>query len=166
MAALTAASYRDIKNIGMSVRESYRVDNAAVIFVGAWTAVPGANALTADRGYLVEWQNQINLLWAGMSVEESATNSLGVAGSVTGDTAATPVVEMSVEAGAFVLLRGTVTGVSAQTDVGRTQVYASNDNDLTVTANQAPDVGRVNYWYTSTTCDVFFYGKVASWATM
>ena len=165
MAALTASTYRVIENCGPSIRMTWRLDNANTFYPGGWTAIPGANALTADRGYLVEWQNEINLLWAGMFLGISATNSLASDSSIVGDTSASPVVEGSTEAGSFVLMSATVTGVSGQTDVGRSKVYASNDNDLTVTANQAPVVGRVRYWITSTTCDVLFHGMVAAWFT-
>lgn len=161
MATLSEATKRRVRNLN-PWSQNWRVDNAATLYFGAWTAVPGANALTADRGYLVEWQNEVNLLWAGYVIG-SGTNDLSTTNTVVGNTSATPVVEATTEAGPFILLQATVTGVSAQANVGRTQVYASNDNDLTTTANQAPVVGRVLYWYTSTTCDVLFYGLLESW---
>lgn len=160
MSTLTAATQRRGRNWGPSIHQNFRVDNSATIFVGAFTGLPGANALTSDRGYLVEWQNQVNLQWAGIAIAESATNSLSTSNTVVGDTSASPVVELAVETGAYVLEQYTVTGVSAQTDVWRTAVYGSNDNDLTTTAGYPAAIGRVLYWYSSTTCDVLLFGML------
>ena len=160
MSTLTAAVQRRTRNWGPAIMQNYRVDNAATIYIGAFCGLPGANALTSDRGYLVEWQNQVNLQWAGIAIAESATNSLSVDGTVVGDTSASPVVQLAVDCGPLVLEQYTVTGVSAQTDVWRTSVYGSNDNDLTTTANYTTAIGRVLFWYSSTTCDVLLFGQL------
>lgn len=160
MAALTAKAERTFKTI-YSFQQSHRVDNGEVIYAGAYCGFPGANALTSDRGYLVAFQNESTMIWAGIALAQSGTGSVGTDGSVTGDTSASPVVEASTEMGAGVLQNVTVTGVSAQTDVMRTSVYASNDNDLTTTANYTTAMGRVLYWYSSTSCDVLVYGTLA-----
>lgn len=161
MSALSAAAQRRVRNLH-NWSQNWRAQNSNTFYFGAFCAVPGANALTSSRGYLVEWQNEINLLWAGYIIG-SGTNSLSTTNTVVGDTSASPVVEATTECGPFILVQYTVTGVSAQSNVGRTQVYASNDNDLTTTANQAPVVGRVLYWYSSTTADVLMYGLLESW---
>ena len=164
MAALAAAIQRDGLIIwGSSIVQSWRVCNSKTIYAGAWTALAGANAQTSCRGYLNAWTNDINLKWGGMAIPASATNNLSTVNSVVGDSSGTPIPEISTECQAFVLRTVAVTGVSAQTDVGRTQVYASNDNDLTTTANQSPYVGWVVRWYSSTTCDVLFQGVINAW---
>lgn len=163
MSVLSAATQRTISLWGSSIVQSWRVCNGVTIYMGSWCALPGANAQTGCRGYLRTWTNDINLLWGGMAIPASATNSLSVTNTVVGDTSLTPIPEMSTECQSFIFIQATVTGVSAQTDVGRTTVYASNDNDMTTTANQSPVVARVARWYSSTTCDVLFYGVMDHW---
>ncbi len=158
MAALTAASQRRIKPAGASIQRNFRVVNSDTIYFGAWVGLPGTSALTSSRGYAVPYQDESTLIWlghaAGASPGDVETNM-----SVIGDTSESPVPEVVVDIGPLLFEQGTVTGVSAQTDVGDL-VYASNDNDLTTTASYTPAVGRVVYWHSSTTADVLFYGMV------
>lgn len=165
MAALSAKAERTFKTI-YSFQQSHRVVNGDIIYAGAFCGFPGANALTSDRGYLVPFQNETNMIWAGIALAQSGTGSVGTDGSVTGNTSASPVPEMATEMGAGVLQNITVTGVSAQTDVMRTSVYASNDNDLTTTSNYTTPMGRVLYWYSSTSCDVLVYGNLINLSSL
>lgn len=162
MAALTAATARRYRPWGSPVPISARVANSDTVYVGSFCGWPGTNALTSRRGYLTTYRNEVNMIWAGLAIGTSATNSLSVTNTVVGDTSATPVPEIAVEAGSFILEQAAVTGVSAQADVARIAVYASNDNDLTTTAGYPGVVGRVMYWYSSTTCDVLFYGFLSA----
>lgn len=161
MSALTAATQRRVRNLH-PWSQNWRAQNSNTFWFGAFCGLPGSSALTSSRGYLVEWQAEQGLLWAGYVIG-SGTNNLSTSNSVVGDTSASPVVEVTTECGPFILVQYTVTGVSAQTDVGRTVVYASNDNDLSTTQTQAPAVGRVIYWHSSTTADVLMYGLLESW---
>lgn len=159
MAALTAQTQRRMKTIA-SWHQTYRVANSDTLYVGSFCGLPGAQAQTSRRGYLTTYRDEQGFIWAGVLIGESATNSLSATNTIVGDTAASPVVESSVESGSLILEQYTVTGVSAQTDVLRTSVYARNDNDLNTTQSQSGVIGRVLYWYSSTTCDVLIYGTV------
>jgi len=161
MAALTTATPRRYRPWGMSVTQNWRVANTNTIYVGAWTALPGTGGLTSNRGYLVPYQNIATIEWAGMAIPGGTPGDLSTTNTIVGNTSAAPVVEATTEAGPFIFERATVTGVSAQTDVGKA-FYASNDNDLTLTAAVSPAVGRIIYWYSSTTADVLFYGYLAA----
>lgn len=170
MAALTASTTIPRTQKVWAFPYTFRVANTRRIYAGALCGLPGANALTSNRGYLDRWQNQINLQWAGIAEAQSWTGSLIVAAqtgtaanvnSVLGDTSLTPIPEITVETGPIILREVVVTGVSAQTDVWRTLVYSSTDNftDLSTTATSyAPAIGKVVYWNTSTTCSVFLFG--------
>jgi len=176
MANLTAFdTWTQIQKVE-SLPLSFRIANSVRIFAGAICGLPGANALTSSRGYLQRWQNQVNIQYAGIAIAESWTGGLLTAArtgtaanvnSVLGDTGLTPVPEISVETGPIIAREIAVTGVSAQTDVWRTLVYGTTDNqdDLTTTATAyAPALGKVVYWNTSTTCSVYFFGMLRSTA--
>lgn len=62
-----------------------------------------------------------------------------------------------------ILVQQTVTGVSAQTDIGA-PVYISDDDTMTLTrpADDAVCIGMVIRWYSSTTCDVLVFDPVDS----
>jgi hypothetical protein len=53
-----------------------------------------------------------------------------------------------------------VTGASGVTDLGD-EVYAADDNDFTLTASGATQIGKVVRWISSTTCMVYFEGLQA-----
>lgn len=162
MAALTAAQQRKPRHWGPAVQQNWRVANADTIYVGSFCGVPGTNALTSRRGYLTTYRDQVNMMWAGLCAGTGTAGDLSTSDSIVGNTSATPVAEASTYVNPFVLDQYTVTGVSAQTDVLRIAVYASNDNDLTTTASYPAAIGRVVYWWSSTTADVLFYGVLAS----
>jgi hypothetical protein len=162
----TYANYLKVQSIPLN----FKIANAIRIYAGALCGLPGTNALTSSRGYLVRWQDQINLQWAGIAtaadpstglLTSARTGTASNVNSVLGDTSLTPIPEISVETGPGILREVTVTGVTAVTDVWRTLVYCSTDNysDLTTTATSyAPAIGKVVYWNTSTTCSVYLFG--------
>ena len=173
MAQLTQATYPPYEHASRwSWTQSFRLANAQRLWAGAFAGLPGTNALTSSRGYLVEWQDQLNLQWAGIAEAQSWTGGLltsarsGTAAninSVLGDTGVTPIVEMSCELGPVILKNVVVTGVSAQADLWRTLLYCNTDNyaDLSTTASTyAPAIGKVLYWYSSTSADVLLFGAL------
>lgn len=162
MAALTASTTRRYRSGGFSWHQNWRVSNNDVIYIGSFCGIPGADALTSRRGYVDTYSDEQTIQWVGPCIRTSYESAADRDNNrVTGDTSASPVPEAWTEAGPIVLEQVTVTGVSAQADV-RLAVYASNDNDLTVTASQSPVIGRVVYWYSGTTVDVLAYGYLAS----
>ena len=171
MAALTAATTPPIEHDARrSWPQTFRISNAIRIYAGALVGLPGTNALTSSRGYLVRWQDQINIQWAGIAEAQSWTGGLITSAqsgtvanvnSVLGDTSATPIVEVSVECGPSILKNVTVTGVSAQADLWRTLLYCSTDNytDLSTSATTyAPAIGKVLYYYSSSNAVVYLFG--------
>ena len=172
MAALTAATTPSTRKV-YSMIQSHRIADARRIYAGAFCGFPGANALTSSRGYLQSWQDQLNIQWAGIAEAQSGVGSLITAASTTtpssvlGETSDTPIPEIATEMGPFIVVNATVTGVSAQTDVWRTLIYCSSDNfaDMTTTASSyAPAIGKVLYWYSSTSADVLIFGSLRSTA--
>lgn len=172
MANLTAATAPNITKKVYSLPQTFRIANAVRIYAGAMCGLPGANALTSSRGYLQRWQDQVNLQWAGIAEATSWTGGLLTSArtgtpsnvnSVLGDTSLSPVPEISVEMGPFIIGSQAVTGVSAQSDVWRTLIYLSTDNfaDMTTSATSyAPAIGKVLYWYSSTRADVLIFGAL------
>lgn len=159
MAALTAASQRRYRLWGKSVLQNYRVMNSQTIYVGSFVGTPGTVGLTSARGYARTYTDEQTIEWLGLAI--GSPFNLSTTNTIVGDTSASPVIEVSCETGPFVLEQYTVTGVSAQTDVGKA-LYARNDNDLNLTASQAPAAGRVEYWWSSTTADALLYGRLAA----
>lgn len=159
MAALTAATARRYRLRGKPEMQNFRVLNAHTIYVGSFVCMPGTAGLTSARGYARTYSNTQTVEWLGLAI--GSPFDLSTTNTIVGDTSATPIIEVTCETSAFVLEQYAVTGVSAQTDVGKA-FYASNDNDLTLTSSQSPAVGRIDYWWSSTTCDVLFYGRTAA----
>ena len=157
MAALSAATQRKFSTI-MSWTANYRVLNGGTIWVGSFVGLLNGTS-TAQRGFAKAYADQNNIKYMG--IMQGSPFNLATTLKVVGDTTATPIPEVTVEAGPMILRSATVTGVSALTDVGR-QVFLRNDNDLNLTQILSPRIGRVEYWYSSTTCDVLLYGNLAS----
>lgn len=158
MAALSAAvSNRKWASI-YAWTQNYTVLNGATIYVGSFCGLLNGTA-TAQRGYLKAYADQNNIKFMGLCIGSpfDLTTSL----TVVGNTSATRIPQATVEAGPGILKQYTVTGSSAATDVGR-QVYLRNDNDMNLTQILSPRIGRVEYWYTSTTCDVLVYGNLSA----
>lgn len=164
MAALTASTIRRTRAAGGPFHQNWRVRNTNVIYIGSFCGMPGTSGLTSTRGYLQAYADVQTIQWAGICI---GTNYESTAdrnnNRVTGDTAATPVPEAHTDAAPFILEQVTVTGVSAQGDVG-TDVWATNDNDLQDTAapSGAPAIGNIVYWYSSTTVDLMVFGYLGS----
>jgi len=158
MAALTAAvSNRSWASIH-SWTQNYKVLNAGVIYVGSFCGALNGTS-TAQRGYVKAYADQNNIKYMGIAI--GSPFDLATTLKVTGDTSATRIPQVTLECGPAILKSYTVTGTTAATDVFR-QVYLRNDNDMNVTAILAPRIGRVEYWYTSTTCDVLLYGALSA----
>ncbi len=175
MAALTAFTTPPVEhNSRWSWSQTFRIANAIRIYAGAFVGLPGTNALTSARGYLSRWQDQINLQWVGIASNQSwtagnitaaQTGTASNVNSVLGDTSATPIVEVSAECGPIILKNVAVTGVSAQADLWRTLIYCSTDNytDLSTTATSySPAIGKVLYYYSSTSAVVYLFGMARS----
>lgn len=167
MSALSAATQRRYRKWGYSVNQNWRVANGVTIYFGSFCMIPGLRSLTSTRGYARPYQTVQNQIWIGLAI--GSPFSLSVTNTIVGDTSATPVPEVTTEAGPFILEQYAVTGVSAQSDV-RQSVYATTDNDLTLSQTggagaQDKEVGTVTYWWSSTTCDVLLYGYLASLQT-
>lgn len=174
MAALTQPTFPPYEHAArFSWTQTFRIADARRIYAGALTGIPGTGGLTANRGYLDRWQNVATLQWIGIAEAQSWTGGLITSAqtgtpanvnSVLGETSNTPIDEISVEMGPVILKNVAVTGVSAQTDLWRTVVYCSTDNytDLSTTATLAPAIGKVLYWYSSTSCDVLLFGALRS----
>lgn len=163
MAALTAQTARRLAPGGFSWPRNWRIADTIRVYIGSFCGIPGTGGFTSTRGFLRPWSNVATTQWAGVCTGFNfPANVVDInAGSLAGATAESPDPEAVTEAGPVVLENYSVTGVSAQADL-RLSVYATNDNDLTVTANIAPIVGRIIYYRTSTNCDVLFYGYLAS----
>ena len=158
MAALTAAvSNRSWASIHSWV-QNYKVLNAGVIYVGSFVGALNGTS-TAQRGYAKAYADQNSIKYLGLAI--GSPFSLSTSLSITGDTSATRIPQVTIECGPGILRSYTVTGSSAATDVFR-QVYLRNDNDMNLTQILAPRIGRVEYWHTSTTCDVLVYGALSA----
>lgn len=157
MAALSTATPRKIRVL-KSAMQNYRVANGVTIYLGGFLALANVSFVpyTAKRGYAIPWENTANIEWLGLAV--ASPFDLSITNTVVGNTSGEPVPEVSVETGEFILLQHVVTGVSAQSDVGKA-VYATNDNDLTLTSNNTTRMGEVEYWHSSTSCNVRVYGR-------
>ena len=158
MAALTAAvSNRSWASIHSWV-QNYKVLNAGVIWVGSFCGALNGTS-TAQRGYVKAYADQNNIKYMGLAI--GSPFDLATTLKVTGDTSATRVPMVTLECGPGILRQYTVTGSSAVTDQMR-QVYLRNDNDMNVTQVLSPRIGRIEYWHTSTTCDVLVYGALSA----
>ncbi len=167
MAALTAYVDRRFRPGGFSWPQNWVVNNADVIFIGSFVGLPNPSSggLTAKRGFVVPFSVQQNLMWVGVCVRtnyESTTDQ--AANKVTGVSAGTPPPEAWTEGGPVVLEQYAVTGLSAQSDMGKA-VFATSDNDLTLTQPNVPSIGRVCYWYSASSADVLTYGFLGLFAS-
>jgi hypothetical protein len=154
--ALSAAVQRRYRVLDSAV-QNYRVANGVTIYLGAICAVANVSYVTtAKRGYLIPWDDLANGQYAGIAI--GSPFNLSTSNTVVGNTSASPVVEASVETGELILEKFAVTGASAQSDVGK-NVFASDDDTLTLTSGTLNRVGVVEYWYSSTTCDVRLFGR-------
>ena len=158
MAALTAAvSNRSWASIHSWV-QNYTVLNSSTIYVGSFCGALNGTS-TAQRGYVKPYADQNSIKYMGIAI--GSPFDLSTSLTIVGNTSATRIPQVTLECGPAILKSYTVTGSSAVTDVFR-QVYLRNDNDMNLTQILSPRIGRVEYWYTSTTCDVLLYGALSS----
>lgn len=157
MSALSAATQRRYRTI-YSWTANYRVLNGGTIYVGSFVGLLNGTS-TAQRGYAKAYADQNSIKYLGLA--QGSPFNLTTSLTVVGDTTASLPPAVTVEAGPIIMEQYTVTGVSAFTDVGR-QVYLRNDNDMNLTQILSPRIGRIEYWHTSTTADVFVYGNLSS----
>lgn len=116
---------------------AFQLTNSQVVFAGALIGID------TSTGLAVEWFDTANFIFAGIALR-----------GATGDTTASPVVDVDVNCGGMLLKKIPVTGVTALTNVGDL-VFASDDNtfDVAATSNVA-EVGIITRFYSGTTCDV------------
>jgi len=145
------ATNKEIETAGGSGNSLHaaKVVNGDIIYKGALVGIAQDDfATTASRGYAVPVSNTANITFAGVALRQ-----------VTGDTGATPVPEVEIDTSGVLLKKVTVTGVTAQLDVGK-EVYPTTDNvdDLDINASTFDrPIGFISRWYSSTTCDVQLY---------
>lgn len=162
MAALSAYVDRRFRPGGFSWHQNWPVANSDVIYIGSFCGMPGSQGYTSRRGYATTWSNIATLEWLGVAIRTSDESSADRDGNkVTGATSNSPNPTVWTEAGPIVLEQYSVSGVSAQSDVGKA-VYATNDNDLQLTVINSPIIGRVVYFYSATSVDVLTYGYLGS----
>jgi len=119
---------------------SFPLTNSQVIYAGALVGID------QSTGYAVEWFDTANFIFAGVALK-----------SATGDTTASPVVEVNVNCGGLILKKVSVTGSSAITNLGD-KCYADDDATFNVSAtSNVQEVGLITRWYSGTTCDVQLY---------
>lgn len=157
--ALSAAVQRRYRPWGKSVVQNYRVANGDTIYIGSYVGMPGTKSLTSRRGYATTYRDVQTIEYLGLAI--GSPFNLSTTNTIVGDTSASPVVQVTCETGPFIEEQRVVTGVSAQSDVGKA-VYLTSDTDMTLTQSQGPATGRVEYWWSSTTCDVMNYGRLAA----
>lgn len=103
-------------------------------------------ALDDSTGYIVKAADTANFKWMGLCTRQ-----------VVGDTTLTPVPEVEILTGPFILRNYDVVGTSAVTHRGD-YVYCLDDNilDLTSSSNMKP-MGSILAWRTGTKCDILVF---------
>ncbi|MCB0384075.1 MAG: hypothetical protein KDD43_01685 [Bdellovibrionales bacterium] len=131
MSALSANTLRSTYGKGPT---RFTVKSGSTIYVGSLVGIEAAT------GHIKPFVTGAGIQFVGMALEK-----------VVGDGS----LDCLVDTEGFNLSKVSVTGVSAITDIG-SPVYASNDNDLTLTRPDANTdaVGYVSDWDTGSTCDV------------
>jgi len=119
---------------------AFPLTNAVTCYAGSLIGIDDST------GYAVLWADTANYIFAGIALREA-----------TGDTSASPVVNVNVNCGGLILKKVAVTGTSAITHVGD-KVYATDDNTFDVSAtSNVQEIGIITHWYSGTTCDVQLY---------
>lgn len=169
MAAITTYTNRNLKKLTSAVL-NFTVANGVTIPVGAFTMLPGSSGDTANRGYLDNFNNYKTAIYAGLCESWGGAAPLAsiTGGTVIGNTSpANPyqAVQASVETGSMILMGVSITGGSAQTDVGK-KVWMLNNNDFTLTSQAAIGlsdmVGRVVGYVSATNENILLYGMIGA----
>jgi len=165
MANQTSAVQKVVKTI-FSAPMQFTVANAITIPVGVYTMLPGTSGDTANRGLLDNYQNVKTAIFTGYCISASSPGDLSTTNTVVGNTspaAGFQKPDASCETGPHIWVQQSITGGSAQSDVGK-KVWLTNNNDLTLTDQTTPGlssvVGRVVYFWSATSEDVLMYGMI------
>jgi hypothetical protein len=119
--------------------------NATTFYAGTFVM------LDISTGYINNAADTANFVWVGI-----------VQRKVTGDTAASPVPEVTYITGPMTLQNYPVTGTSAVTHNGDL-VYPSDNNTLTVSAaSNIKAIGCIDKWLVGTSCDVRLFSPEVS----
>lgn len=167
MAAITTFSGRNIRKI-VSAVQAFTVANGVTIPVGAYTMLPGSSGDTSNRGYLDNYLNYATAIFVGLCESWAGAAPLAsiTGGVVLGNTSPSnpySAVQASVETGSHILLGQSITGGSAQSDVGK-KVWMTTNNDFTLTSQTAIGlsnmVGRVVGYVSATNENILMYGMM------
>lgn len=139
MSALAKDTPREIKG---SKTYSYKIKNAVQLYMGSFASVD-------STGFLIPFAGAAGEKLVGRVLPTPDPNLVT---ALLGNTAAKPVVEATVCMEEEILAKVSVTGSSAQADVGAVVFLNANDNDLTFTrpARGQPFGYVVRYWSGST----------------
>lgn len=140
MANLTSARNLRIEALPSSGTITGLAKDATQFYAGSFVA------LDINLGYINKAADTANFVWQGMCVR-----------SVLGAVGSTPVPEVEIVTGNFILRNYAVVGTSAVTHQGDL-VYCLDDNilDLTSSSNMKA-MGRIIRWRTGTKCDVYVF---------
>lgn len=110
--------------------------------------------LDITLGYISKAADTAAFVWQGLCTRQ-----------VVGDTTLTPVPEVEIVTGPFILRNYDVVGTSAVTHQGDL-VYCLDDNILDLTSNSnMKAMGRIIRWRTGTKCDVYVFSPQESAAS-
>ncbi len=136
---MALAANSNVRTRGGSSRgvEQAQAEDAVVFYAGGLVGVDLAD------GLIKKWDDVATYRLMGLVLE-----------GVTGDTSASPPVEIRMNTSGPVIERVSVTGAASQGDNGEL-VYATDDNTYTLTPTANVNaVGRVARYHSGTTCDV------------
>jgi hypothetical protein len=129
--------------------QSFRIANAVTLAVGEYIAIASAS------GDAVQIADTAGHVPVGLAIGFDPPNES--AGSTTGDTSATPPPEVIVDIQETILNAQTVSGVTAQTNVGD-EVYAVAFNTFQTSAtSNIPAVGKIVRWHSGESVDLLLY---------
>lgn len=145
----------------LSRTQSFQIVDAATLQNGSYAALASTGDATAGaRGRIRPYGGTNNDIPLGLVIAEDDVNRTGV----TGDTAATPIPEATVQLEALTVVNVPVTGASSVNDcVGLPVFLADTDNvgaDLTLTGSlNGTPVGWVIQYRDGSNCDVELFSS-------
>lgn len=137
---------RDATNtLEAAQQQEFQVVNTSVVYAGGLLQLNSSlDATAASRGRIAAWNDEDEAIPIGWAIN-----------GITGDTAASPIVQGRVSLESGVLKGVTVAGATGVSSVGL-PVYASDDNTFTTTRpTLGIAVGFVSRWITGTTADIY-----------